>query len=195
MPRRLLGSALVLVECTKSQLDTVVLSTGQLIFCTDTSEIFFDSQDFGRVEYTREIIKVNTEDARMALIAPIADKLYFVRSTNILYRYDGENWNRVGVNKTTYRTILQNFVNSYDDNETSITFTNINGVCYVSGNVKYTGTEPTADITIPDDCKPDMKRYIDLNRDVYAKISDNTIQLNNLSQDMILRFTISYPTA
>lgn len=76
---------------SSSKINSIDVSTGNLIFCEDTKTIYFDGAD-GRTEY-RQIITLATEEIRQATAA-IRGAFYFVKETLILWTYD-EDWIQV----------------------------------------------------------------------------------------------------
>lgn len=78
-------------EINRSSLNTIPKKSGQLIYCKDSRESFYDASDGTRIQMG-DIIYLNTEEERTALLAPLTDKIYFVRSTSKLYKYNGTAW-------------------------------------------------------------------------------------------------------
>ena len=102
----------------KSNLDTVPVVDGQIIYVKDTHELFFD------IGSTRtkasDIIFVETLEERNTLSIKLQNKIYCVLETNRLYRYDGTNWlDLSGVEKTyvdNQDTATLNNAKTYTDN-------------------------------------------------------------------------------
>lgn len=63
---------------------------GMLSFATDTGNLYIDCNN-KRIEIT-DVITLETESNRTSILAPITNKFYFVKATNLLYRYDGSSW-------------------------------------------------------------------------------------------------------
>ena len=102
----------------KSNLDTVPVVDGQIIYVKDTHELFFD------IGSTRtkasDIIFVETLEERNTLSIKLQNKIYCVLETNRLYRYDGTDWlDLSGVEKTyvdNQDTATLNNAKTYTDN-------------------------------------------------------------------------------
>lgn len=110
------------IETIKSMLDQVIVKPGQMIYCTDTGETFFDSSEDGRVSFS-DIIFLYTEDARLALIAPLDNKIYFIRSTSTMYTYSETNgWSNL---KTLASKVYDSNGNTIEDRVNSITTSKI----------------------------------------------------------------------
>lgn len=78
-------------ETTKAKLDLVPISIGQMITCSDTGELYFDTAYDGRKSISDFII-LDTDDERVALTSPVTEKLYLIKETNFIWRYDGTSW-------------------------------------------------------------------------------------------------------
>lgn len=84
------------IEVIYSRLSEVPISHGQVIFCTDTNDIFLDSSDGSRVHMT-DVIKLKTEEEREALFVPLIGKIYLVEETNKLYKHNGAEWETISI--------------------------------------------------------------------------------------------------
>lgn len=75
-----------------SKLPDLVIKNGQLIFVQDKHRI---ALDFGgkRVFYN-QIEEISTEQARVAMLAPISGLYYFVIETAVLWRYQN-GWTQI----------------------------------------------------------------------------------------------------
>ena len=110
----------------KSNLDTVPVVDGQIIYVKDTHELFFD------IGSTRtkasDIIFVETLEERNTLSIKLQNKIYCVLETNRLYRYNGTDWlDLSGVEKTyvdNQDTATLNNAKTYTDNQDTATLNN-----------------------------------------------------------------------
>ena len=75
------------VSTTSSKLPQLSIENGQLIFVTDTRTIYLDFNGV-RTEYNQIVVLFN-ENQRLSLAYPIEGLFYFVKETNVLWRYDG----------------------------------------------------------------------------------------------------------
>jgi hypothetical protein len=75
------------VSTTSSKLPQLNIENGQLIFVSDTRTICLDFNG-ARTEYNQIVVLFN-ENQRLSLTTPIEGLFYFVKETNILWRYDG----------------------------------------------------------------------------------------------------------
>lgn len=75
------------IDTIKSKLGTIPVSTGQVIYLSDTEELYFDSSNGTRIQ-VRDLIILETEAERTAIIAPLT-KLYYVKETKVLWVYAG----------------------------------------------------------------------------------------------------------
>lgn len=91
-----------------ANLNTLPVRTGNLIFVSDTKQIFLDSLGT-RIEYT--CIQVfNKEEERLNLLAPIKG-FYFVEETAILWRFDTQ-WVQLtpsNLNEITFGSSIEDF--------------------------------------------------------------------------------------
>lgn len=85
------GENIVHVECLKSQLANVAISNGQLIYTSDSKELFWDTN--GSREKISDVIILDTESAKNDILAPLS-KLYYVIEDNSLYFYSSD-WIKV----------------------------------------------------------------------------------------------------
>lgn len=79
---------LSLFQVTRSQLDSVPVTNGQLVVSTDTGEAFLD-WDNNRISLGSSLAVVSSLP-----LAPVSMKLYLVEG-NKLYVYDGNNWQNI----------------------------------------------------------------------------------------------------
>lgn len=84
------------IEVIYSRLSEVPIIRGQVIFCTDTNDIFLDSSDGSRVHMT-DVIKLKTEEEREALFVPLIGKIYLVEESNKLYKHNGTDWETISI--------------------------------------------------------------------------------------------------
>lgn len=80
-----------LYETTEAKLTDLPVRNGQMIFSRDTHTIYMDLHG-NRLAYN-DITVLNTDEERLAILAPIA-KFYYVRSTHVLWSFEksGEWW-------------------------------------------------------------------------------------------------------
>ena len=64
----------------KANLNTVPVKAGTIIYVNDTLEQYFDISDNKRIQLT-DIIYLDDDEDRVLTVAPLANKLYFVKST------------------------------------------------------------------------------------------------------------------
>ena len=86
-----MAAMITYIETIKSSLDSVAKVAGQLIYCTDSLETFYDTSDGSRIQMS-DTIYLETEAEREALIAPLNGKIYFIRESGGIWSYDGEAW-------------------------------------------------------------------------------------------------------
>ena len=67
----------------------IPIKEGQFLMTTDTRSIFYDLGD-RRIQLT-DILELNTEAERKALIAPV-NKFYFIKDSGALWRYNNGAW-------------------------------------------------------------------------------------------------------
>lgn len=79
---------LKVVSTTSDRLGLLSVDYGQLIFVKDTRELYFDHKDEGRISYS-QIMILPSETHRANMIGPVTG-FYFVKDTNIIWRYEGE---------------------------------------------------------------------------------------------------------
>ena len=85
-----------------AQLANLAITNGSTIYTTDTGKHFIDISDTERVQIT-DIIYIDTDSARAALLAPLPDKLYITRDTNKVWIYSVKTDKWVCLNTdTTY---------------------------------------------------------------------------------------------
>lgn len=85
------GDNIVHVECLKSQLANVAISNGQLIYTSDSEELFWDTN--GSRKKITDVIILTNESAKNDILAPLS-KLYYVIEGNSLYYYNS-GWIKV----------------------------------------------------------------------------------------------------
>ena len=83
------------IETIASNLESIAITPGQFIYCSDTCDFYHDTLDSIRNRVS-DFIYVSTEAQRLAIMAPITEKLYFVHETNTMYIHYGEDWITIG---------------------------------------------------------------------------------------------------
>ena len=78
------NSGLKVIATSSSRIRDLIIRDNQLIFVRDKGRIAFDSQ--GKRVFYNQIVEVETEAERLALVNPI-EGYYFVLSSGILYHY------------------------------------------------------------------------------------------------------------
>lgn len=74
----------------ESKLADIAFTEGSLYFCADTGNMYLDSQTQGkRIGISLDIIYIDTESERESILAPIPNKIYFIKNSKKLYIYDG----------------------------------------------------------------------------------------------------------
>ena len=86
------------IETTKANIGKIKVTAGQMISCSDTGELYFDTIKNGR-QSIADLIIVENDKARTSLTKPLSNKLYLVKDTNYIWRYDGANWNQLTFSK------------------------------------------------------------------------------------------------
>lgn len=106
------------IETTKANIGKIKVTAGQMISCSDTGELYFDTIKNGR-QSIADLIIVENDKARTALTKPLSNKLYLVKDTNYIWRYDGANWNQLTFSKPEIKSyndmsiILSEVVDDY----------------------------------------------------------------------------------
>lgn len=78
-------ATLQLKETVKSNINAIPITPGQFIYCSDTFDEFYDTSEGVRIQITSLVCLDKESDIPLA---PLPDKLYYVRETNALYKYD-----------------------------------------------------------------------------------------------------------
>ena len=82
----------------ESELSSKAYEAGNLYFCTDSANIYYDSTlEEKRIHINNSMIALETEADRENLLNPILYKIYFIKETNRSYIYIGAEWVRVGI--------------------------------------------------------------------------------------------------
>lgn len=97
------------IETTKANIGKIKVTAGQMISCSDTGELYFDTIKNGR-QSIADLIIVDNDTARTSLAKPLSNKLYLVKATNYIWRYDGTNWNQLTFSKPSIRTYSDKIV-------------------------------------------------------------------------------------
>lgn len=77
-------------EVTKSKLSTVPVVAGQMITCSDTGELYFDTSTNQRVSISDFIFCETLTDLE-GLQTYLTDKFYLVKEDNSIWRYNGSS--------------------------------------------------------------------------------------------------------
>lgn len=99
-------------ETTRSKVKDTVLCPvvpGQYLICTDSGDVFYDTENGVRKHLT-DIIDLEADADRTAILTPL-DKMYFVKETAHFWRYLNGMWVNVSV-KSTGRSYAKTFSTS-----------------------------------------------------------------------------------
>ena len=90
------------IKVLDSQLANIKIVAGSTIYTRDTGKHFIDISDTERVQIS-DIIYIDTDKERSALLAPLPDKLYITRDTNKVWVYSvkSDKWVCLNID-TTY---------------------------------------------------------------------------------------------
>lgn len=91
------------IETTKANIGKIKVTAGQMISCSDTGELYFDTIKNGR-QSIADLIIVENDTARTSLAKPLSNKLYLVKDTNYIWRYDGTAWTQLTFSKPKIET-------------------------------------------------------------------------------------------
>lgn len=84
--------------------ESIDIKQDQLLYCLDTKEAYFDITNFNRIQLNCTI-QVDEEYEKDSIINKRLNKIYIVKRTNKLYRYNGSVFNEV-TNKAAVMDIL-----------------------------------------------------------------------------------------
>ena len=106
---------LKLYNTTSSKLNSLNIVGGQLIVSKDDSCLYVDIDSIGRLKIT-DWIELETDNDRLAVLAPISGKIYYVSKTNAIWKYVKGSWKCLNeVNKEEiFEYVLEN-LQSYLD--------------------------------------------------------------------------------
>lgn len=106
---------LKLYNTTSSKLNSLNIVGGQLIVSKDDSCLYVDIDSIGRLKIT-DWIELETDNDRLAVLAPISGKIYYVSETNAIWKYVKSSWKCLNeVNKEEiFEYVLEN-LQSYLD--------------------------------------------------------------------------------
>lgn len=92
--------SLILHETLKINAKTIAILSGNLIHCIDSDENYYDTTTGKRI-FVGFITYLNIDSDRTSIISPVNDMLYFVKATNVLYKYNN-GWSII----TNYEVVL-----------------------------------------------------------------------------------------
>ena len=94
------------IETIKDEIYYIDIEPGQLIYCSDTNESYFDTDEEARI-LLEGIIYLNKEDEKKKIISPLLNRVYVVKETGTVYRYEG-TWFRIEDPRTLICTVFKN---------------------------------------------------------------------------------------
>lgn len=114
---------LKLYDTTSSKLNTLETIGGQVIVSKDDACLYIDMDSVGRLKIT-DWVELKTDNDRLAVLAPIAGKIYYVVETNAIWKYIEGKWKYLNeVNKEELlQYVLENLVISETNNGNEIEF-------------------------------------------------------------------------
>lgn len=93
------------IETIKDEIYYIDIEPGKLIYCTDTNESYFDTDEEARI-LLEGIIYLNKEDEKEKLLSPLLNRVYVVKETATVYRYEG-TWFRIEDPRTLICTLYK----------------------------------------------------------------------------------------
>lgn len=105
-------------ETTRSKVKDTSLCPivpGQYLICTDSGDVFYDTEDGARKHLT-DIIDLETDAERIAILAPL-DKIHFVKETAHFWRYLNGVW--VDLSTVAFSTKVKPYIRTFDATEWS----------------------------------------------------------------------------
>lgn len=82
------------IETYRSNLNNITVTPNQLIYCKDSLETYYDTDEYIRTKLG-DIIYVNTERDKRAIKSPIPNKIYLVTESYRMYVYANDRWNQI----------------------------------------------------------------------------------------------------
>ena len=76
-------------DCLSSELRTLPIVAGTLIYCRDTGENWYDTLEGTRISVSRYVVVFQTDSERTSYLEMSNDTLYIVVATRKLYVYSG----------------------------------------------------------------------------------------------------------
>ena len=76
--------------CLASEINSKEIVNGSIIMCSDSGDCYFDTLDGERVQISKQIVFLETENNRTSMLAPESDKFYLVKESGLLYIYNTE---------------------------------------------------------------------------------------------------------
>lgn len=76
-------------DCLRSELDSIEIDPGTLIFCRDSGDAFYDTLEGDRVPVSSDIVILKNEAERTGLLTPESGILYVVQSSRMIWLYIG----------------------------------------------------------------------------------------------------------
>lgn len=95
------------IETIKEEMYYIDVDPGQLIYCSDTKESYFDNEENNRIE-VKDIIYLDKESERTKLKKPLQNRIYVVKETANIYRYEKKRWFSVYDTRTVICTLFKN---------------------------------------------------------------------------------------
>ena len=112
------------VETTSDKILTIPIVPGQYVVCTNTGETFYDDTNGIRIR-NDDIIKLDSEVQREALVNPVNGKLYLCIDSVKLYLYYNI-WMEISTTKESTKASMVSSINTITSLQTKIPI-NVNG--------------------------------------------------------------------
>lgn len=147
------------IETRFGFLDRIGRKKCQIIFTSDTNDIYYDDNTGNRHIMAKDIVIVNTLKALSNILVPLSDKLYFVKSTSKLYWFD---YNTLSWNSDEKDYIPQLTSPVITTDKTPLIFRKSDNIVHLFGNIDISGVENNLNkefeiCSIPEDLKPNIK--------------------------------------
>lgn len=96
---------IILNKVYKKDLDYTETIHGQIIYCPDTREVYYDNENNVRTNITPSTIYLETDSDRLNIYNPLINRLYIVSNDNVAYSYFDESWITINTESQMYDVI------------------------------------------------------------------------------------------
>lgn len=93
-------------DCLASEVESIAIVPGTLLFCRDTGDMFYDTLEGERIQNGKFIKMLENDSERTDILIPNSDLIYVVKNSGKIWIFHNGGWACLNNNSSGYITIF-----------------------------------------------------------------------------------------